>query len=81
MEWVPFCEPRPRLRPRRETGKSKGIALVQFVDAEAAVAAHAAEDAKPFQGRLLHILPGHRPPPSRVAADAEVCLALEQLHT
>lgn len=56
----------------RETGKSKGIALVQFVNAAEAVAAHAAEDAKPFQGRLLHILPGHRPPPSRVAAEAEV---------
>ena len=56
----------------RETGKSKGIALVQFVNADEAVAAHAAEDAKPFQGRLLHILPGHRPPSSRVAAEAEV---------
>lgn len=34
------------------------------MDAGDAVAAHAALDRAIFQGRLLHILPGQRPPPA-----------------
>lgn len=52
---LPFC---------RTTKRSKGIALVQFVEAGDAVAAHAALDRAIFQGRLLHILPAQRPPPA-----------------
>lgn len=53
----------------RVTHKSKGIALVQFTNAVDAVAAHAALDAKVFQGRLLHVLPGHRPPQPKTEED------------
>ena len=52
----------------RTTKKSKGIALAQFAEPANAVAAHAGLDRAIFQGRLLHILPGQRPPP---APDAE----------
>ena len=52
------------LPARRTTKRSKGIALVQFVEAGDAVAAHAALDRAIFQGRLLHILPAQRPPPA-----------------
>ena len=55
------------LRHRRTTRKSKGIALAQFESAADAVAAHAALDRSVFQGRLLHILPGQRPPPAPTA--------------
>ncbi len=57
----------PLLR-RRTTRKSKGIALAQFESAADAVAAQAALDRSVFQGRLLHILPGQRPPPAPAAA-------------
>ena len=52
----------------RTTRKSKGIALAQFESPADAVAAHAALDRSVFQGRLLHILPGQRPPPPPEAA-------------
>lgn len=38
---------------------------MQFAEAADAVAAYASLDATVFQGRLLHILPGNRPPPSK----------------
>ena len=47
----------------RTSRKSKGIALAQFELPADAVAAHAALDRSVFKGRLLHILPGQRPPP------------------
>eukprot|EP00887_Chlorella_sp_A99_P005214 scaffold1.g5214.t1 len=47
----------------RATRKSKGYALVQYSDPGDAVAARAELDGAPFQGRLLHVLPGKRPPP------------------
>lgn len=47
----------------RATKRSKGIALAQFAEPSDAVDAHAALDGTVFQGRLLHVLPGHRPPP------------------
>ena len=53
---------------RRTTRKSKGIALAQFESPADAVAAHAALDRSVFLGRLLHILPGQRPPPPPEAA-------------
>ena len=62
---------------RRTTKKSKGIAFVQFVEAGDAVAAHAAMDRSTFQGRLLHILPGQRPPPP--AEPEQVRRALSRL--
>ena len=40
-----------------KTGSCKGIAYVQFEDLEAAPRALSELDGKPFQGRLLHILP------------------------
>ena len=45
----------------RATGRSKGFALLQFMEPADAVAAHASLDGATFQGRLLHILPA-RPP-------------------
>lgn len=39
------------------TGKSKGFAYIQFVEAEDAVKAYEELDKQIFQGRLLHILP------------------------
>lgn len=47
----------------KTTKRSKGIALAQFAEPSDAVDAHAALDGTVFQGRLLHVLPGHRPPP------------------
>ncbi|TDZ60581.1 Multiple RNA-binding domain-containing protein 1 [Colletotrichum trifolii] len=38
-------------------GASKGFAMVQFLDADSAVAAFQSSDGQTFQGRLLHILP------------------------
>ena len=51
----------------RTTKKSKGIALIQFAEAEGALAAKEALDGAIFQGRLLHVLPAHRPPPPKQA--------------
>ena len=48
----------------RATRKSKGIALVQFMDPKDAEAAFAALDGSIFQGRLLHVLPAKPPPAS-----------------
>ncbi|GAB4818001.1 hypothetical protein N2152v2_005047 [Parachlorella kessleri] len=54
------------------TKKSKGFALVQFAVSEDATRAHAELDGSIFMGRLLHILPGKRPPqPPAAAADGE----------
>ncbi len=47
----------------RATKKSKGIALAQFAEPADAVDAHISLDGTVFQGRLLHMLPGHRRPP------------------
>ncbi len=58
---------------RRTTRKSKGIALAQFESPADAVAAHAALDRSVFLGRLLHILPGQRPPPPPEAAVSPCC--------
>ncbi|POS84227.1 hypothetical protein EPUL_004616 [Erysiphe pulchra] len=41
------------------SGKSKGFAHIQFVDSIAAIEAYKNLDGKPFQGRLLHIIPGY----------------------
>ena len=46
----------------RMTGRSRGIALVQFAEAEDARTAREALDGSIFQGRLLHILPARLPP-------------------
>ncbi|CAL8464375.1 g3910 [Coccomyxa elongata] len=54
----------------KATRKSKGIALIQFAEAEGALEAQRALDGSIFQGRLLHVLPAHRPPPQRNAAAA-----------
>ena len=49
----------------RTTKKSKGIALIQYAEAARALAAKEAMDGAIFQGRLLHVLPAHRPPPPK----------------
>ncbi|BDA49748.1 Multiple RNA-binding domain-containing protein 1 [Coccomyxa sp. Obi] len=54
----------------KATRKSKGIALIQFAEAEGALEAQRALDGSIFQGRLLHVLPAHRPPPQRNTAAA-----------
>ena len=41
------------------TGSNKGFAHLQFSDADVANCALEALDQKPFQGRLLHIMPSH----------------------
>ena len=46
----------------RATGKSKGLAFVQYATAEAAAQALQALDGAIFQGRLLHLLPAHSQP-------------------
>lgn len=46
----------------KTTKKSKGYALVQFVQPEGALEAADALDGEIFMGRLLHILPGHQAP-------------------
>ena len=63
-------------RARRASGKSKGLAFVQYADSEAAAAALEALDGTIFQGRLLHVLPAHRPPnqPQPSATPAQVRL-------
>ena len=53
----------------RTTKKSKGIALVQFAEPAGALAAKEALDGAIFQGRLLHVLPAHRPPPPKQAPE------------
>jgi multiple RNA-binding domain-containing protein 1 len=45
------------------TKKSKGFALATFTDPSDALSAFQSLDASIFMGRLLHILPGQRPPP------------------
>ena len=63
----------------RTTKKSKGIALIQFAEGAAACAAKEAMDGAIFQGRLLHVLPAHRPPPPKQAtevSDLMLCYAL-----
>lgn len=47
----------------KHTRKSKGFALASFANSQSAVDAHASLDGSIFMGRLLHILPGERPPP------------------
>jgi multiple RNA-binding domain-containing protein 1 len=51
------------------SGKSKGFAYVQYEDPEAAKKAARNLDGKPFQGRLLHIIP----------ADARKYKALDEI--
>ena len=63
-------------RPCRTTKKSKGIALIQFADAEGALAAKEALDGAIFQGRLLHVLPARRPPPPKQAPEQASAAAL-----
>ena len=46
----------------RTTGKSKGLAFVQYASAEAATEALQVLDGSIFQGRLLHVLPAHSQP-------------------
>lgn len=41
------------------SGKNKGFAHVQFTEPEAATTASHALDRKPFQGRLLHLMPAN----------------------
>lgn len=53
----------------RTTKKSKGIALIQFAEPAGALAAKEALDGAIFQGRLLHVLPAHRPPPPKQAPE------------
>lgn len=55
----------------RVTKKSKGFALVQFTSPQDAVAAHEQLDGSIFMGRLLHVLPGKRPPPPPAEAEGE----------
>ncbi|KAF9875895.1 pre-rRNA processing protein [Colletotrichum karsti] len=43
--------------PVTAAGASKGFAMVQFTNADSAVAAFQSSDGQTFQGRLLHILP------------------------
>jgi multiple RNA-binding domain-containing protein 1 len=51
------------------SGKSKGFAYVQYENPEAATKAARNLDGKPFQGRLLHIIP----------ADAKKYKALDEI--
>ena len=67
-------------RPCRTTKKSKGIALIQFADADGALAAKEALDGAVFQGRLLHVLPAHRPPQPRQAPEQASAAALPVRH-
>ena len=53
----------------RTTKKSKGIALIQYAEAAGALAAKEEMDGAIFQGRLLHVLPAHRPPPPKQATE------------
>ncbi|KAJ1672530.1 Multiple RNA-binding domain-containing protein 1, partial [Spiromyces aspiralis] len=46
----------------KETKKSKGFAYVLFMMPEHAVKAYQESDGKPFQGRLMHIIPGEEKP-------------------
>ena len=46
----------------KATRRSKGYALIKFADSESALAAYSEMDGSIFMGRLLHILPGKRPP-------------------
>jgi multiple RNA-binding domain-containing protein 1 len=46
----------------KTTKKSKGYALVQFMEPDGALQAAEALDGEIFMGRLLHILPGHQAP-------------------
>ncbi|RKF78356.1 Multiple RNA-binding domain-containing protein 1 [Golovinomyces cichoracearum] len=41
------------------SGKSKGFAHIQYLDPNSATEAIQKYDGKPFQGRLLHIMPGY----------------------
>lgn len=43
--------------PVDSSGKSKGFAFIQFEDPSVAVEAYHSSDGKPFQGRLLHVMP------------------------
>ena len=54
----------------RATGRSKGLAYVQFAEPACAVAALASLDGSTFQGRLLHLLPARRPPSQGVVIEA-----------
>ena len=47
---------------RRASGKSKGLAFVQFASQDEAAQALLALDGAIFQGRLLHVLPAHSQP-------------------
>ena len=47
---------------RRASGKSKGLAFVQYASQDAAAQALQALDGAIFQGRLLHVLPAHSQP-------------------
>ena len=59
------------LDAHRATRKSKGFALIQFEEVADAITAKEVLDESIFQGRLLHVLPAHRPPPQRSAAQTE----------
>ncbi|KAI9820144.1 MAG: Multiple RNA-binding domain-containing protein 1 [Thelocarpon impressellum] len=45
------------LQEANSTGKSKGFAYIQYDDFESAVKAYRSTDGKPFQGRLVHVIP------------------------
>ena len=65
----------------RATKRSKGIALAQFAEPSDAVDAHAALDGTVFQGRLLHVLPGHRPPPGPAETEGAQVRPQQNLET
>jgi multiple RNA-binding domain-containing protein 1 len=57
--------------PVDDIGRGKGFALVQFLLGESAVKAMHELDGKPFQGRLLHILPAKPRPEVNREPDEE----------
>ena len=60
----------------RASGKSKGFALVQFLEPIDAEAAASALDASIFQGRLLHILPAKPMPQAKVSEAVDTSLSV-----
>ena len=87
LQWASFGNVRVDIaemkagRACRTTKKSKGIALIQFAEADGALAAKEALDGAIFQGRLLHVLPAHRPPPPKQAPEQASLGALPARHT
>ena len=60
----------------RASAKSKGFALVQFLEPIDAEAAASALDASIFQGRLLHILPAKPIPQAKVSEAVDTSLSV-----